>query len=52
MREQCEKCGGTMVGDGFNTIMHCEFADEETYYDKAPDEGPIYCDYTEEETSL
>jgi len=43
MNECCKNCGGTMIGDGYTTILHCEFADEELYRDKEPDTSPVYC---------
>ena len=41
----CSKCGGELIGDGYSTVIHCEFADPETYMYCAPDEGPILCDF-------
>ena len=37
----CPNCGGTMLGDGFNTVRHCEFSDDVP--DIEPDAGPIFC---------
>lgn len=43
----CSKCNGDIVGDGYNSVMHCEYADsDETMYAE-PDAGPILCDYEE-----
>lgn len=39
----CKDCGGTMTGDGYNSVSHCEDADEREYEFHAPDEGPVYC---------
>ncbi len=39
----CPKCGGTMVGDGFSTVRHCEFSDD--FFDVEPDAEPILCNY-------
>lgn len=38
---KCPNCGGTLVGDGFRTPIHCEFA----YYpiDAEPDGKAFYC---------
>lgn len=46
---QCVKCGGTMIGDGYESVMRCEFAEEESYEYCEPDSDPIYCDFKEEE---
>lgn len=47
MSMSCSKCGGEMIGDGFTVVFHCENADYETYYDKAPDDLPVLCLNTE-----
>ena len=47
MREVCKKCGGTMLGDGYKTVEHCEFATNPEIDFMAPDEGPVYCDFKE-----
>jgi uncharacterized protein (DUF983 family) len=39
----CPVCGGTMIGDGYTTVLHCENADESTYADHEPDARPVYC---------
>lgn len=38
----CKNCGGTMVGDGYTMVLHCEFAfiDHSLY---EPDAEPVYC---------
>lgn len=41
----CIKCGGTMVGDGYSSVISCEYADSEEMVYAAPDEGPFYCNY-------
>lgn len=46
---QCPKCGGLLIGDGYSDPVRCEFTDPENYAYAAPDEGPFYCDYNEEE---
>ena len=40
---RCPICGGTMVGDGYTTLRHCEFARDEDIEGKEPDAGPVYC---------
>lgn len=45
----CKKCGGNMEGDGYSTVIHCEYAEESTYEYHAPDEGPVYCNFKEDE---
>lgn len=42
----CKNCGGTLIGDGYRTVVHCEYA--EIDFDLAPDEGPVYCEGEEE----
>lgn len=44
---QCHKCGGSMEGDGYTVVLHCEFAED--YDDREPDANPVYCDFKEEE---
>ena len=38
-----------MIGDGYQTVMHCEFAKEEDIEGIEPDAEPIYCDFKEDE---
>lgn len=45
----CINCGGTLIGDGYTSVIHCENADTEAYCYAAPDEGPFYCKYPEPE---
>ena len=45
---QCPKCGGSMIGDGYTTVLHCENADKSKYEFCEPDAGPIYCDFVDE----
>ncbi len=40
---QCPNCGGTMEGDGYTEVRHCEFAEYDDYYDKEPDADAVYC---------
>lgn len=46
---QCPLCGGEMVGDGYTSVLHCEFAESDLTV--APDSTPIYCDFDEEAES-
>tara|TARA_Y100001936_G_C15984123_1_gene618496 strand:- start:268 stop:432 length:165 start_codon:yes stop_codon:yes gene_type:complete len=43
----CKKCGGTLYGDGYSSVIACEYADETKVDEAEPDAGPIYCDYEE-----
>lgn len=42
----CPKCGGTLLGDGYTTVVHCEYVKD--IGDVEPDASPIYCDFEEE----
>jgi len=44
----CESCGGTMHGDGYTAVLHCEYADEVKLDYLEPDAGPVYCTYEEQ----
>lgn len=44
---QCIKCGGAMSGDGYSSVLHCEFADESTYEYHEADAPPVYCNFKE-----
>jgi hypothetical protein len=48
---QCSKCGGEIIGNGYTSIMHCENADEDTYWFEAPDQY-IECTYEEPQKVL
>lgn len=39
----CPNCGGSLSGDGFTDVLHCENVDVigEGY---EPDAAPVYCD--------
>ena len=39
----CHVCGGTMIGDGYTMVEHCECADDDDWLFCAPDEGPVFC---------
>jgi hypothetical protein len=41
-----------MIGDGYTTVLHCEFAeDEDQIMESEPDAPPIYCGMKEEAPS-
>ena len=46
--DKCPKCGGDEIGDGYTSVIHCEYTDESKYEGMAPDEGPVWCDYENE----
>jgi len=46
-RPVCKKCGGTLLGDGYKSVEHCEFATDPEIDFMASDEGPVYCDFVE-----
>lgn len=41
----CINCGGTMMGDGYKTVLHCEFVEDIEGIEA--DADPVYCDYDE-----
>ena len=44
----CPNCGGAMIGDGRQSVRHCE--NTLSYiWDLEPDAGPIYCNPEDEE---
>ena len=47
----CNNCNGDIIGDGYNSVMHCEYADDDKVQFCAGDEGPVLCDYEEPDTS-
>lgn len=40
--DTCPTCGGQMIGDGYNTLRHCENSDPPDFL--APDSGIFFCD--------
>ncbi len=46
----CDKCNGDLIGDGYNSVIHCEYADDDKVQFCAGDEGPVLCDYEEPDT--
>ena len=43
--DQCQNCGGTMIGDGYTSVRHCENAtDLDSIAEAEADAGPIYCE--------
>lgn len=45
----CKNCGETLSGDGSTIPYHCINVSEEDWWYSAPDEGPFYCDFEENE---
>jgi uncharacterized protein (DUF983 family) len=43
MSAACPRCGGSMLGDGFGTVRHCENADQDDYWHSEPDADPVLC---------
>lgn len=41
--DTCPRCGGTIIGDGYTMVRHCEFADDDRIYDAEPDAPAILC---------
>ncbi len=42
---QCPVCGGTLVGDGYTIVSHCECVEPPDGAEA--DSGPWYCDPTD-----
>lgn len=40
----CPNCGGPLHGDGWRTVLHCEFADIDGI---EPDARPVFCTTTQ-----
>jgi ribosomal protein L37AE/L43A len=40
---QCPNCGGTIIGDGYTSVLHCEYVDKSSYEYHEPDASPVYC---------
>ena len=49
-RGSCPSCGGSLVGDGYTSVIHCEYVDVigEGF---EPDTDPVYCDSVIKEKS-
>lgn len=45
MSNVCKDCGGTLIGDGYKTVLHCEEAQEELYSEIEPDANPVLCGF-------
>lgn len=43
--DRCKKCGGSMIGDDYESASHCEYVDRPE--DAEADSGPWYCNFTE-----
>ncbi len=41
--DECPVCGGQLIGDGYQTVLHCENADINDYWYTEPDASPVYC---------
>jgi len=41
----CKDCGGEMIGDGFTVIVHCENAEEESFFYDEPDSAHVFCGF-------
>lgn len=39
-----------MCGDGYQTVLHCEYAEWEDYNYRTPDDEPVYCKEEDEES--
>ena len=44
---KCPKCGGDIIGDGYTSVMHCEYADDEEYEHCEPDADVVLCNFEE-----
>lgn len=42
-REVCPHCGGTLLGDGYTEVVHCEFAEPDDLDGVEADGNPVYC---------
>jgi hypothetical protein len=40
---ECPNCGGRLHGNGYNTVLHCENAEDDAYWYVEPDARPVYC---------
>jgi hypothetical protein len=49
----CKKCGSKIIGDGYSSVLHCEMAEYDSFYDKEPDSEVVFCelDYKKEDKS-
>jgi len=45
----CRDCGELMEGDGYTFPVRCPNLSEEVWWYEAPDSGPWYCNFQEEE---
>lgn len=45
---KCIKCGGEMIGDGYTMVLHCEFAEPESYEYHECDSNPVFCEFEED----
>jgi hypothetical protein len=43
--DRCPNCGGSLIGDGYTAVIHCENAtDVDAIAEAEADAGPIYCE--------
>lgn len=42
----CVCCGGRLIGDGYQTVVHCEYAEDIESYE--PDSGIVFCTHKED----
>lgn len=47
--DRCPNCGGDLVGDGYTSVVHCEYVDPDPWLE--PDANPVYCNYPDMEDS-
>jgi len=44
----CPNCGGSIIGDGYTTVRHCELADNNIIMESEPDAPIILCNTMKE----
>jgi hypothetical protein len=47
---QCNNCGEYMIGNGYNDVIHCPYANDELVSCAEPDANPIHCTEADNET--
>jgi hypothetical protein len=40
----CPNCGGTILGDGYRVVRHCENADQQKVWEAEPDAKVVLCE--------
>ena len=43
----CPRCGGSLIGDGYSLVIHCENAEDDRVWEAEPDAPVIYCESEE-----